>query len=56
MCAASNGFVDTVKALLDAKASAAETNKEGRNSLHIAGEEGRDKRSGVRNYPPKVLY
>ena len=41
MCAASNGFVDTVKALLDAKASAAEVNKEGRNSLHIAGEKDR---------------
>ena len=43
MCAASNGFVDTVKALLDAKASPAEVNKEGRNSLHVAASKGMEK-------------
>ncbi len=43
MCTASNGHVDTVKALLDAKASLTEENLEGRTALHIAAGKGMDK-------------
>ena len=43
MCAASNGFVDCVKALLDAKANVKLQNKEGRNVLHVAAGKGMEK-------------
>ncbi|GMI43124.1 hypothetical protein TrCOL_g9075 [Triparma columacea] len=43
MCAATNGFVDTVKTLLDCKADPKAKNKEGRTALHVAAGKGMDK-------------
>mmetsp|Transcript_20594 Transcript_20594/g.43127 ORF Transcript_20594/g.43127 Transcript_20594/m.43127 type:complete len:331 (+) Transcript_20594:108-1100(+) len=43
MCAASNGFVDTVKTLLDIGADCKAKNLEGRTALHVAAGKGMDK-------------
>ncbi|GMH93556.1 hypothetical protein TL16_g12661 [Triparma laevis f. inornata] len=43
MCAASNGFMDTCRALINCHADVKEENLEGRNALHVACGKGMDK-------------
>ncbi|GMI07680.1 hypothetical protein TrVE_jg13134 [Triparma verrucosa] len=43
MCAASNGFIDTCRELINCHANVKEENLEGRNALHVAAGKGMDK-------------